>query len=286
LQSVRTQSFVDFELVVVNDGSTDDCSKILAGFAADESRARLIERPNRGLIETRNELLREARGEFIAWMDSDDLSHPERLGRQVAAFDGDSALVCVGSDVQLVDPEGLPLAIEHYPQDDVSIRAEQARGWGMRFGSTMQRRSIALAAGGFRQPFLMGEDLDFLLRVAELGEVANLPDILYVYRQHLFNTCTAMGLNWPEYSAIILELADERREQGSDKLQRGEQIALPEIKEGDARKLMPLVLLDWARGAKSAGDRVRAFRYTLTSLALSPFQRAGWRQLAKLLLLK
>src|SRR5205814_5835139 len=66
LASVRDQHFEDFEVVVVNDGSTDGSSEILRAFADDEPRMRLIERDNRGLIETRNQLLHEAQGELIA----------------------------------------------------------------------------------------------------------------------------------------------------------------------------------------------------------------------------
>jgi glycosyltransferase involved in cell wall biosynthesis len=286
LASVRNQRFGDFELIVVNDGSTDESSEILGAFAKEEPRMRLIERPNRGLIDTRNQLLHEARGDLVAWMDSDDLSHPDRLERQVAAFDADSSLVCLGTNIQLVDPEGRPLGIEEYPPNDEGVRRDQARGAGLRFASTMLRRSVAVDAGGFRHPFRMGEDLDFLLRVSERGRLGNLPQLLYLYRQHLLSTCTALGFNWPEYSAVILELARERRERGSDRLMRGEQVALPQLSAGEARKLIPIVLLDWAKGARSTGDRMRALRYTLTSLRLAPLQRAGWRLLAQLLLFR
>lgn len=286
LESVRNQTFGDFELVVINDGSTDNSSGILRGFADQEPRMRLIERPNRGLIDTRNQLLAEACGDLIAWMDSDDLSHPVRLERQVAAFDAHPSLICVGTNVQLVDPQGGALGVEEFPEGDEAIRSEQARGAGLRFASTMQRRTAAMATKGFRHPLRMGEDLDFLLRVSEHGQLANLPVILYKYRQHLLNTCTTLGANWPEYSAAILELARERREQGTDRLQRGEDIRLPEVRAGDARKMIPIVLLDWARGARSAGDRGRAIRYALASIRRAPLRGAGWREFAKLLLLK
>lgn len=284
LASIRAQRFGDFELVVLNDGSTDQSSEILRDFSRLEPRMRLIERPNRGLIETRNQLLEEARGELIAWMDSDDLSHRDRLERQVAAFDSDPALVCLGTNVQLVDPEGRPLGVEEYPQDHEAIRAQQELGSGFRFASTMQRRSVAIAAGGFRHPFRMGEDFDFLLRVAERGRVGNVPEPLYAYRQHLLSTCAALGINWPQYCAAILELANERRERGSDRLQRGEQVELPQADAHEARKLLPYVLLEWAKGAQSVGDRPRAFAYTLRSIGKAPLRSAGWRLLAKLIL--
>lgn len=284
LESIISQTFADFELIVVNDGSTDGSSAILADFAREHENVRMIERSNRGLIDTRNQLLEEAQGEFIAWMDSDDLSHPDRLRLQVSAFDADPDLVCVGTNIQLVDPEGHDLGTERYPADDASIRREQAAGNGMRFASTMQRRSAALATGGFRHPFKMGEDFDFLLRVAEGGNIANLKEILYVYRQHLSNTCSALGLNWPKIRDVILELARERRDSGTDRLQRGELIEFPLAKPGDDKKLAPFVLRTWGLGARSAGDRRRAALYTMQSIRMAPMQKAGWRQLIKLLL--
>lgn len=284
LNSVRNQQFDDFEFIVVNDGSTDGSSDILRTFSLLERRMRLIQRPNRGLIFSRNQLLDEARGELVAWMDSDDVSQPERFARQVAAFDADPALVCVGSNVNVVDPDGFPLGVEEYPRNDAAIRLDQLRGTGFRFPSTMQRRSIALAAGGFRQPFRIGEDLDFLLRVAERGRVANLPDLLYVYRQHLQSTCTAMGTYWPRYRSVILALAEERRESGSDRLQRGHEILLPQCNPVDAQKLVPVVLVNWARDSLAAGYRRRAFRYILSSIKMAPLQWAAWRQLIKNLL--
>lgn len=284
LSSVRSQQFDDFELVVVNDGSTDESSEILRAFCQHEPRMRLIERPNQGLIYTRNQLLQEAQGDLVAWMDSDDISQPQRFEHQVAAFDADPELVCLGTNVQVVDPDGMPLGVEEFPQDDAGIRSEQSRGTGFRFPSTMQQRSVAMAVGGFRHPFRIGEDLDFLLRVAEHGRVANLSDLLYVYRQHLLNTCTTMGTYWPEYRTVILELANERRECGSDRLQRGHEITLPQFNPIETRKLIPIVLISWARQALAEGDRSRALRYILRSIKISPLQHDAWRQLVKTLL--
>src|ERR1700721_899704 len=71
LDSISNQTFRDFEFVVVDDGSVDGSTKMLESFAARERRMRLVTRENLGLIATRKELLKEARGEFVAWMDSD-----------------------------------------------------------------------------------------------------------------------------------------------------------------------------------------------------------------------
>jgi glycosyltransferase involved in cell wall biosynthesis len=286
LDSIGGQLFGDFELVVVDDGSTDGSTALLERFAAAEPRMRLISRPNRGLIATRNQLLDEAQGEFIAWMDSDDLSHPQRLQRQVAALDADQRLVCIGSNVQWIDPAGQPLGVEQYPEEDEAIRAEQRTGGGLRFGSTMIRRNAETEAVRFREPFRMAEDFDYLLRIGERGRLANVPEDLYVYRQHLLSTCTALGVDWPRYRQTILALAEERRERGSDKLERGEAVSVPAPKRQDVRRYRPEVLLMWARRTAEIGDRRRAVRYALNALRLAPAKLAAWKLLAKLLLLK
>src|SRR5882672_4931888 len=112
LASISAQTFADFELVAVDDGSNDGSTRILELFAAREKRMRLVTRENRGLIATRNELLGAARGELLAWMDSDDVSLPHRLARQVDVFRNDPALVCLGSAAQCIDPDGNFLNIE------------------------------------------------------------------------------------------------------------------------------------------------------------------------------
>jgi hypothetical protein len=220
-------------------------------------------------------------------MDSDDLSHPERLKRQVAAFDLDPDIVCVGSNIQLIDSKGRFLGVETYPLDHERISAEQmTTGGGLRFPSTMQRRSVATSVGGFRQPFRIGEDFDYLLRIGERGRMANLPQRLYFYRQHLMSTVTALGVDWLRYREVILSLARERRAAGSDRLQQGLSVVVPQTTSEDARKHIPDVLLWWAQGALSNGDRSLALRYAIKAIGAAPFKRTAWRYLAKLLLLR
>lgn len=284
LTSIVVQSFTDFELIILNDGSTDGSSDILRRFAANERRTRLIERSNEGLIATRNQLLNEARGEFIAWMDSDDICDSARLKRQVESLDADASLVCIGTNVRLVDPKGSPLGSAYYPLEDRDIRRAQRKGGGFHFPSTMVRRGPVLAVGGFREPFRIGEDLDYLLRIAEKGSLSNLADELYTYRQHLSSTCTTLGARWPRYRTIILELAAQRQNEGTDKLQRGESILVPEERVEDARAYIPAVLLLWADQAMKFADRRRALLYVLKALRVAPFQLSVWRKFASLLL--
>lgn len=277
LQSVREQSFSSFELVVIDDGSSDGSTRILEQFAAQERRMRLIRRENRGLIATRNELLAASRAPLLAWMDSDDMSLPERLAQQVKAFEADPQLACLGTSAQCIDPEGHFLKIERWPTDAAQILIEQQTGGAMRFPTTMMRRDLALRVGGFREPFKIGEDYDFLLRLSRHGKMSNLADVLYLYRQHVASVCATLGPHWPVYRDRILELAREREERGRDRLEEGGsiQIDVPAITNREAMKHQ--VYRNWAEQALENDNFPLAMRYALSSVRGRLASWSAWK---------
>jgi GT2 family glycosyltransferase len=277
LQSVSDQSFRDFELVVIDDGSTDDSAQILDKFAAREPRLRLITRENRGLIATRNELLAASRGSLLAWMDSDDMSIPDRLAQQVRAFDQDPELVCLGASAQCIDPDGHYLKIERWPTETAQILIEQRTGGAMRFPTTMMRRSQALLVGGFREPFKIGEDYDFLLRLSRFGKMANLSAVLYLYRQHVASVCATLGPHWHVYRDRILELAREREERGTDRLEDGGSVQIEVSGTTDRKALESQVYRNWAEQALD-NDNIRlAAKYALLSARRKAASRSAWK---------
>lgn len=281
LRSISNQCFSDFELVVIDDGSTDGSGPFLETYASTERRMRLIRRGNRGLIATRNELLARARGELVAWMDSDDASLPDRLTKQLAAFDADPSLVCVGTFARCVDSDGARLNLETYSLDHQAIVQEQLRGGGMRFPTTMMKRQAALDAGGFREPLRMGEDLDLLLRLGEIGRLANLPLPLYVYRQHLASVCATLGSRWEAYRAVILELARERREFGQDRLQRGETVDIAQIDALSPQRFVARTCVYWSRCALDNQDRWLALKYASRAVLAQPLDSDNWGALMR-----
>jgi glycosyltransferase involved in cell wall biosynthesis len=284
LRSIAGQTFADFELVIIDDGSTDGSTQVLQEFAAREPRVRLIARANEGLIATRNELLGAARGELIAWMDSDDVSLPERIARQVQAFDLDAQLLCVGSSAQCVDPDGSLLNVERWPQSYEDVRIDQQQGGGMRFPTTMMRRAAALQVGGFREPFRIGEDLDFLLRLGEAGKMRNLPEVLYLYRQHVASVCAALGPDWLRYRDEILTLARERRESGLDRLQRGETIVIQRSQAPDRRMIEWRVYLNWAGHALANSNHSLALKYARAAVARRATAWSSWKLMIRIVL--
>ncbi|MGC4031253.1 MAG: glycosyltransferase [Tepidisphaeraceae bacterium] len=188
LDSILWQTFTDFEVVVIDDGSKDDSLFILRDYESRDNRIRIISRPNKGLTVSLNEALAAARGEFIARMDADDVADPNRFEKQVAFLRDNADVVVVGSSVELVDPYGVHIGFVNYPTDHADIDKrliQKGEGGVLPHPATMLRAAAVKAVGGYREEFNNSEDLDLWLRLAETGKVANLPDVLLKYRRDL-----------------------------------------------------------------------------------------------------
>src|SRR5687767_4638410 len=120
VESLLGQTFGDFELVVIDDGSRDESPEVLRELAGRDKRVRLTCRENRGIVTTRNEMLAQARGKYVAVNDSDDVSMPDRLARQVEFLDRHSDVVCVGGAFDMIDAAGRRLSTLRPPADDAS----------------------------------------------------------------------------------------------------------------------------------------------------------------------
>ena len=190
LDSILTQTFSDFELIAVDDGSTDQSLSILRRFAERDPRVRIISRANTGIAGALNEAIAVARGEFLARMDADDVSLPTRFEKQVAFLREHPEVVLLGSRVLLVEPFGTPMYETSHDLDHAHIDADLLRGvgWAVVHPVAMMRAEAVRATGGYRADRVPIEDLDLFLRMTEAGKAANLPDILLHYRQHLEST--------------------------------------------------------------------------------------------------
>jgi glycosyltransferase involved in cell wall biosynthesis len=182
--SILGQTFDNLELVIVNDGSTDACSRIIASFT--DPRIVLIANDlNQGVSAARNEGIAEARGRYVAFQDCDDISLPDRLARQVAFLEHHPEVCVVGSVLVAIDDRGRRTGqVFRYPLTDAAIRRQLASRGAIHLGTVMLRGSALQAVGGFRDIFRSGEDYDLWLRLAERYRFANLPGPVSYYRQH------------------------------------------------------------------------------------------------------
>lgn len=185
IESILKQSFTDFEFLITDDGSTDRSRQILQTYAAQDRRIRLHLRDNKGLIYTLNEMLQQAQGEFLARMDADDIATPQRLALQVDFLQQHPEVVCVGGAFDLIDPQGRTVQWIPMPQPNDEIQQMLLIGRTIiNHPCALIRRAALLQIGGYDATMKTVEDLDMLLRLGEIGQLANLPETVLKYRFH------------------------------------------------------------------------------------------------------
>ncbi|MBV8781276.1 MAG: glycosyltransferase [Phycisphaerae bacterium] len=185
VESILAQTFTDFELIIVNDGSTDGTEAILRKFEKQDSRIRLISRPNTGYIIALNEALGLARGELVARMDGDDISLPRRFERQVAFLREHPDVNVVGGRVEIIDSSGRLILRPETPLHDAELQAALLEGRNvMGHPSIMARRQAIVDCGGYDGATWPAEDLDLWLRMGERGKLACVPQFVLRYREH------------------------------------------------------------------------------------------------------
>jgi len=186
LRSVLAQTRADFECLVIDDGSTDDTAVLVGRHAASDSRLRLLRLEHGGIVGALNCAIAAARGPLLARMDADDICLPRRFERQAQFLQEHPECVAAGSWVMLTDPYGCDVQEVHPSVEHEPIEADllNANGWAMFHPTVMMRRDAVVKAGSYRRQYQWSEDIDLFLRLAEIGRLSNLPEVLLRYRQH------------------------------------------------------------------------------------------------------
>jgi hypothetical protein len=185
LNSILRQTFEDFELIAVDDASTDNSRSYLEEAARRDARVCIVDGPGRGLVDALNLGLVRARGEFIARMDADDVSQSTRFAQQVEYLRANPQIAVVGSAITLIDATGKLIREIDYPLTPVEVdRFLIETGSALAHPAVMARRNALREVGGYRSLFQHAEDYDLWLRLAEGHSLANLPDRLLRYRHH------------------------------------------------------------------------------------------------------
>ena len=269
VESILAQSFDDFEIIALDDGSTDTSARILGALALRDDRVRVRRAKLVGVACQLNLGIAEARGVFIARMDADDVAHPERLERQLAYMKTHPECVVVGTGVHEVDPQrriirSPEISTSH---EEIVERLFQGDGGALIHASALYRTDVLLSIGGYREKFPFGEVIDLHLRLAERGRLANLPDYLYEYRQNIDSVCFTRRLEIRRnQDAAIADALDRRGLDPESAPPRGPAIPNPSLHS---------VWAIWADHALVANYRETARHYALKAFRAAP--RQHWK---------
>jgi glycosyltransferase involved in cell wall biosynthesis len=214
VESVLGQTFDDFELIVVDDGSTDRTPEILAALASRDGRIRLLRQEGGGVSRARNLGCAEARGRFLAILDADDVAMPRRLELQVPALESQPDLAVVGGAVAFVDERGVEFGAATYPSAPADVAAVLGSGRVPVMQSAATIRAEAFRrTSGYRPVMTVAQDYDLWLRIVEHGRIANLPETVVRYRFHPGQASTR-DLERTAIAVRVALAASRRREAG------------------------------------------------------------------------
>jgi len=276
VQSILAQSFADFEFIIVDDGSTDGTAEVLRQWAARDCRITVIHQANKGASAAANRGLEVARGEFYARMDHDDVALPHRLEKQVTFLQQHPDCMAVGGQVLMIDCDGFPIRIPTVPQTHEQIEAAFTHQWSIFHPTLMARAATMRDIGGYSLEFTAIEDLDLFIKLAEKGRLANLPEVLVQYRQHIRSMCYTQNHKQMIQMAAVLEEAQKRRGRPFENPQRVLALANAPLESKPWRETHWSFEKMWAWWALTAGYVTTARRHALRAIRLGPLRQESW----------
>jgi glycosyltransferase involved in cell wall biosynthesis len=205
IDSVLKQTFSDFELIIINDGSRDKSSEIVKGFT--DPRIFYYEQSNMGLAATLNKGIGLAKGEFIARMDNDDICYPERFEKQISCLQKNPEVGLLGTNAVIIDEYGqlFPHRFLKHPSDNIELKFALCFNNPFVHSSVMFRKDVFEKTGGYSLDITVFEDHNLWSKFATLCKVKNLPDLLLKYRE----VSTSMSRTTADYSQRVINQSVE-----------------------------------------------------------------------------
>ena len=278
VDSILAQTFADFELVIVNDGSADDTAQILASYR--DPRIVIVENErNLGLTRSLNRGLRASHGELIARQDADDVSLPDRLAQQVTYLDTQPTIALVGTGSRWIDEHDAVIKEWRPVSQPKEIHKVLLSVIPFLHGTFMLRRHcLRDIGGGYDESRPVAQDCDLLLRLSEQWDLANLPEILYVHRRHR-DTLTARRKADQEHHLELGQWAAVRRRlaYGWGRLGLARAATPGWVESADPRWLAQRYVW-WSAGARRLSRKV-ALEFLVIALLLEPTVPEIWSYL-------
>jgi glycosyltransferase involved in cell wall biosynthesis len=184
VESVLRQTWHEIEVIIVDDGSSDGTAALAERLAASDPRVRVIHQENGGLSSARNAGLAASRGEYVSFLDADDVLLPDKIGKQLAFLTQFASCDLVYSDHYVGDSAATPtLLVSKRPPPLRAAELLVFRNWFAPF-SPLLRAELARRVGGFDESLTASEDWDFWIRASRCGALSYLPGPVGVYRMH------------------------------------------------------------------------------------------------------
>lgn len=224
IASVYEQTFKNFELIVVNDGSSDDSLSILASLAKDCDTLRVIDQPNKGAGPARNTGLQVAQGEYIAFLDADDSWHPDcllKLHQALQAMPDAAIAYCGWQNKGLAANRCKPFIPPDYGNIDKIETFLRDCPWPIH--AALTRKSVIEAVNGFNESLTSCMDYDLWLKIASFHKIILVPEVLAYYHHHegeqITKNTLRIALNhWQIQNAFLSDNPDIRIRLGAKKI--------------------------------------------------------------------
>jgi glycosyltransferase involved in cell wall biosynthesis len=283
IDSVLSQGGVDFEVIAVDDGSTDRSGELLAGYAARDHRLKVVRQEQTGLTRALRQGCDVARGEYIARQDVGDVSLPGRLKKQRECLEARPGVVFVSCGTRFVGPRGEHLYDVFHDEGEImkalrSRNSRELRG-PAHHGSVMFRRAAYEKVGGYRREFYFAQDLDLWVRLAATGDYAVVPELFY---EALVGPGSLSGTYRRKQLALtklIAESADRRRAGAPDEDVLSRAAAIRPTRPSGADRLGRARAFYFIASCLRQRRNAAATRYFLRAVRANPLHLKAWCRL-------
>ena len=234
LDSILAQTYRDFEVIVINDGSTDDSEAIIKRYT--DPRIRYFHQPNAGVAATLNRGLSLATGKYIWRHDADDISLPEKLEKEIRFLESHPDYALCAVQVAFMTENGRPAWSFRQPANDyfggegfIQVERKHFSPYSpITHGTVLMRTTVAQQLNGYRNEFITGEDVDLWLRLIQRHKAAVLGECLSLHRLNKNSATRKHGWKNEYFRNLAFHYYDQRQEAGQDDVQAGKAVPTPD----------------------------------------------------------